>query len=417
MSFGRNSQLISEKNTGGSGAAEAAPAEAAFAAAGQRGAADEASNPPLVGNAPVDEAVLERIREARARLGRRVVILGHHYQRDEVIQFADKAGDSLDLAVYASELKDVSHIVFCGVHFMAETADIVSPPGRTVLLPDARAGCSMADMAAIEQVEECWEEVAGASGPGRRILPVTYINSAASLKGFVGRHGGAVCTSSNADRILRWAFERADAVLFFPDQHLGRNTAFAMGIPLDEMAVYDPHEPGGGNPPGAYRRARVILWRGHCSVHQNFRPENLEFWRSKVPGIRVIVHPECMFEVARQADLTGSTKAIISAVEKAAPGSKWAIGTEHHLVNRLRNRHPEQFITSLAPFACQCSTMFRITPEALCETLEALEAGRVNGGQNEQAPAETERWWRVIRVDPETARWSRAALDRMLENR
>ncbi len=368
--------------------------------------------PPLTGNETVDPAILRRIREARARLGGRLVILGHHYQRDEVIQFADKNGDSLDLAIHAAGLQ-AKYIVFCGVHFMAETADIVSPPDRVVLLPDARAGCSMADMADIHQVEACWEELTGAvSG---RILPITYINSSAALKAFVGRHDGAVCTSSNAEKILRWAFERAPRVLFFPDQHLGRNTAFRMGIPLAEMPLYDPFEPGGGNPPEVYQRARVILWRGHCSVHQNFRPENPPYWRKKVPGIKILVHPECPFEVVRQADIVGSTKNIIQAVENAPAGSRWAIGTEHHLVNRLRQRHPEQFITSLAPFACQCSTMFRISPEALCETLEALAAGQAD--DLAAAPPETERWWRVIRVDDKTAEWSRIALRRMMEIR
>jgi quinolinate synthase len=366
---------------------------------------------PLVGNPPVNPAVIERIRAVRDRLGSRVVILGHHYQRDEVIQFADRSGDSLDLALFASTQEEAEFIVFCGVHFMAETADILSKPNQVVLLPDMRAGCSMADMAAIDQVEECWDELSAATDS--RILPITYINSAADLKGFVGRHDGAVCTSSNAEKILRWAFDQGPKVLFFPDQHLGRNTAYAMGIPLEDMVVYDPHSPGGGNEPEEYDRARVILWKGHCSVHQNFLPTNPPFWRQKMPGIQIIVHPECRFDVVQQSDVVGSTKKIVQTIENAPPGSQWAVGTEHHLVNRLRTRFPDKFITSLAPFACQCSTMFRISPEALAETLEAIEEGKV---VSEKA-AETDHWWRVIRVDEETARWSRIALERMLQMR
>lgn len=380
---------------------------------GDAPADDILSANPLVGNAPVNPETIAHIREARARLGKRVLILGHHYQRDEVVQFADRSGDSLDLSVFAATQKDAEYIVFCGVHFMAETADILSAPHQTVILPDARAGCSMADMAAIDQVEECWEELAAATS--RRIVPVTYINSAADLKAFVGRHDGAVCTSSNADKILRWAFDQAEKVLFFPDQHLGRNTAFKMGIPLEDMVVYDPHQPGGGNAPADYDRARVILWKGHCSVHQNFTPANPPFWRAKVPGIRIIVHPECQFEVVQLADVAGSTKKIVETIENSPSGSKWAVGTEHHLVNRLRERFPDKFITSLAPFACQCSTMFRISPEALLATLEAIESGKA--AHPETAADETERWWRVIRVDAETARWSRVALERMLSMR
>jgi quinolinate synthase len=368
---------------------------------------------PLLGNDPVDEALLERIREARARLGRRVLILGHHYQRDEVIQFADQSGDSLDLALHASRAREAEAIVFCGVHFMAETADILSEPRQVVILPDFRAGCSLADMAEISQVEECWEELAPLVSA--KLLPVAYINSAVDLKAFVGRHDGAVCTSSNAPMVLRWGFERAEKILFFPDQNLGRNTAVRMGIPLDEMVVYDPHEPGGGNPPEAYRRARVILWRGHCSVHQNFQPSDPPFWRKKVPGIQIICHPECRYEVVQQADFVGSTKYIIQTVGDSAPGTQWAIGTEHHMVNRLRLRHPDRFIASLSPFACQCSTMFRITPEALCQVLEDLLDDRVVSDARRKP--ETERWWRIVKVDDDTSRWARITLDRMLSLR
>jgi len=368
---------------------------------------------PLVGNPPVAAELLERIRALKRRLGPRVVILGHHYQRDEVVEFADRSGDSLDLSVFAGQQKEAKYIVFCGVHFMAETADILSAPDQVVLLPDVRAGCSMADMAAIDQVEECWSELIAATD--ERIIPITYINSAADLKAFVGRHDGAVCTSSNAAKILEWAFKQAPKVLFFPDQHLGRNTAYKMGIPLEEMVVYDPHAPGGGNAPEAYSRSRVILWKGHCSVHQNFLPSNPPFWRAKVPGIKILVHPECQFEVVQQADVVGSTKKIVETIENAPEGSKWAIGTEHHLVNRLRQRFPDKFITSLAPFACQCSTMFRISPEALCATLEAIDEDRVfdasRSGDN------TAHWWRVIQVPPEIAYHARLALNRMLEMR
>lgn len=375
-------------------------------------AAAELADTPLIGNEIIAPELIERIRVARERAGEQVVILGHHYQRDEVIQFADRSGDSLDLSIFAAGLK-AKYVIFCGVHFMAETADIVSASGQTVILPDVRAGCSMADMAQLHQVEDCWAELAAATP--ERIVPVTYINSSAQLKGFVGRHDGAVCTSSNAAKIVKWAFERGEKVLFFPDQHLGRNTAAAMGIPLEKMVVYNPHEPGGGNAPEAYADAKVILWRGHCSVHQNFRAVDPPFWRKKVPGIRILVHPECRYEVVQQADIAGSTKKIVETIDNAPAGSKWAVGTEHHLVNRLKKRHPEQFITSLAPFACQCSTMFRISPENLCESLEAIVEDRVTNP--ERVRPETERWWRVVKVDAETAKWSRIALDRMMQNR
>ncbi len=368
---------------------------------------------PLVGNPPVAAELLERIRNLKRRLGPRVVVLGHHYQRDEVVEFSDRSGDSLDLSIFAGQQKEANYIVFCGVHFMAETADILSAPEQVVLLPDVRAGCSMADMAAIDQVEECWSELIAATD--QSIIPITYINSAADLKAFVGRHDGAVCTSSNAAKILEWAFKQAPKVLFFPDQHLGRNTAYKMGIPLEEMVVYDPHTPGGGNEPQDYAHSRVILWKGHCSVHQNFLPSNPPFWRAKVPGIKILVHPECRFEVVQQADVVGSTKKIVETIENASAGSKWAVGTEHHLVNRLRQRFPDKFITSLAPFACQCSTMFRISPEALCATLEAISEDRVFDAA--RSGDDTAHWWRVIQVPPEIARPARLALNRMLEMR
>jgi quinolinate synthase len=358
---------------------------------------------PLIGNDPVPPGLRERLVAARAALGKRVLILGHHYQRDEVIEFTDVRGDSLDLAMHASRTKGVEHVLFCGVHFMAETADILTPPETHVILPDMRAGCSMADMADIDQVEDAWEVLTASTS--ERIIPITYINSTAALKAFCGRHGGAVCTSSNARNVVRWAFEQGSKLLFFPDQHLGRNTCFDIGIPLDQMVVYDPHDPherSGGNDAAVYAEKKVVLWRGHCSVHQNFSPSHPTILRQRYPGIQVLVHPECQFEVVRQADLVGSTRFIIDTVRKAPAGSQWAIGTEHHLVNRLAQEHPEQFITTLAPFACQCSTMFRISVDALTERLEELARGEERN---------------VITVDPETRHWATIALERMLDMR
>ncbi|MDX2177210.1 MAG: quinolinate synthase NadA [Candidatus Sumerlaeia bacterium] len=361
------------------------------------------SIPPLIGNDAVAPALRGRIRAARARLGARVAVLGHHYQRDDVIAFADKRGDSLDLSAYAADLPSVEYVVFCGVHFMAETADILTDASVRVILPDLRAGCSMADMAEIDQVEMAWDVLRAATP--ETIIPITYINSTADLKAFCGRNGGAVCTSSNARRVVQWALERGSKVLFFPDQHLGRNTCHDLGVALDDMVVYDPHDPNertGGNPLSAYAEKRAILWRGHCSVHMNFKPNHPDLWRQRVPGINIIVHPECQFEVVHNADLAGSTKFIIETVANSPTGSKWAIGTEHHLVDRLRQEHPDKFITSLAPYACQCSTMFRISPEALCATLENLADGRERN---------------VVSVPEETAKWATVALERMLELR
>lgn len=358
---------------------------------------------PLIGNDPIAPGLRDRISAAREALGKRVLILGHHYQRDDVMEFTDARGDSLDLSMRASRTKDVEHVIFCGVHFMAETADILTPDSVKVILPDMRAGCSMADMADIDQVEHAWDVLCDATS--EKIIPVTYINSTAALKAFCGRHDGAVCTSSNARSVVTWAFQHGKKLLFFPDQHLGRNTCHALGIPLDEMVMYaphDPHEKSGGNDAEAYARSRVILWRGHCSVHQNFMPSHPDVMRARYPGIRILVHPECQFEVVQKADLVGSTRFIIETVKAAPAGSKWAIGTEHHLVNRLKNEHPEQFVSTLAPFACQCSTMFRISPEALCARLEELVAGRESN---------------VIRVDGDTAHWATIALNRMLDMR
>jgi len=356
-----------------------------------------------------DETLQARIAAVRAAMGPRLLILGHHYQQDEVIAMSDLRGDSYQLSKMAAESGDCRAIAFCGVHFMAETADILAnQPAKlaarggervAVVLPDLAAGCSMADMAAIEQVDAAWDEL-GEVIDTEDITPVTYINSAASLKAFCGRQGGIVCTSSNARAVLNWSFERTSRVLFFPDQHLGRNTAKAMGIAPQTMPVWDPHRDElGGNTPEAIRAAKVLLWKGHCSVHQMFSPQHVALFRAKVPGIKILVHPECPMEVVDKADVQGSTGKIIREVEAAAPGTKWAIGTELHLVNRLKHEHPEQEIHFLSPVVCMCATMYRIDLAHLCWSLENLAAGTpVN----------------VVRVDDETARWSLVALERML---
>ncbi len=350
-----------------------------------------------------------RIDSVRADLGRKLLILGHHYQQDEVIAHSDIRGDSLRLSQMAAASDACRAIVFCGVHFMAETADILANQSKTlaqrdgqrisVVLPDMAAGCSMADMAEIDQVEAAWEELAE-SIDTNEITPVTYINSAASLKAFCGRHGGVVCTSSNAAAILKWALEQTRRVLFFPDQHLGRNTARAMGIELDQMPLWDPYaEIRGGNSLAALESSRVLLWKGHCSVHQIFTTTHIQQFREKYPGIKILVHPECPLEVFEAADESGSTGKIIETVCAAPPGTKWAIGTELHLVNRLQQEHPEQDIHFLSPIVCMCATMYRIDLPHLCWSLENLAAGTPVG---------------LIEVDHETSRWSLEALNRML---
>lgn len=353
-----------------------------------------------------------RIEAVRAELGPKLLILGHHYQQDEVIAHSDLRGDSYQLSQLAADSRDCRQIAFCGVHFMAETADIlVNRPERLterggqrvpVVLPDMAAGCSMADMAAIDQVEQAWAEL-GEVIDTADITPVTYINSAASLKAFCGRHEGVVCTSSNAAAALQWAFAKTRRVLFFPDQHLGRNTALGMGVRLDQMPVWNPYaDELGGNTAAALEGSRVILWQGHCSVHQVFRPEHVALFREKHPGIRILVHPECPREVFELADESGSTGNIIQQVRQAPPGTRWAIGTELHLVNRLKAEHPEQEIYFLSPVVCMCATMYRIDLAHLCWSLENLAAGTpVN----------------VIRVDDDTARWALVALERMLQIR
>ncbi len=359
-----------------------------------------------------NDALAARIQAVRASLGSRLLVLGHHYQQDEVIALVDLSGDSYQLSQMAAGSSECRHIAFCGVHFMAETADILANrPEKLaqrdgervrVILPDLAAGCSMADMAAIEQIEDAWDQL-GEVLDADDITPVTYINSAASLKAFVGRHGGIVCTSSNAKAALDWAFARTSRVMFFPDQHLGRNTALGMGITEQQMPLWDPYADDlGGNDEAALARSKVILWKGHCSVHMMFKPEHVAMFREKHPGIKILVHPECPREVFELADESGSTGKIIKTVEAAPPGTKWAIGTELHLVNRLKQEHPEQEIHFLSPVVCMCATMYRIDLAHLCWSLENLAAG---------TPVNT------IEVDEETAKWSLVALERMLEVR
>jgi quinolinate synthase len=361
--------------------------------------------PQAVLPAPIVRASNEEleagIREAKADLGDRLVILGHHYQRDEVIRHADFTGDSFKLAQHAASRKQAEFIVFCGVHFMAESADILSAPHQKVVLPDLNAGCTMADMADIDQVEEAWEQVTAVVGDD--VLPVTYMNSTASLKAFVGRHGGAVCTSSNARAVLDWAFRQRPRVLFFPDQHLGRNTGYRMDIPLEAMPVWDPHEEQGGLPADQIRKSRILLWKGHCSVHNRFTPEMVDARRAQIPGVKVIVHPECRFEVAQKADSIGSTEGIIKTVEESPAGSRWAVGTELNLVNRLARRSaPERQVVSLDDCFCVCSTMFRIDPPHLLWALTNLREGRVVNR---------------VAVPAQMAAEARVALDRMLSIR
>ena len=347
-----------------------------------------------------DNTLDERISAAKAKLGKDVVILGHHYQRDEVVKFADFRGDSLKLSQQAAEV-DAKYIIFCGVHFMAESADILRRGNQVVVLPDLSAGCSMADMADIGQVEVCWNELRGVTNT-KKIIPVTYMNSTAAIKSFTGEQGGSVCTSSNAAAVMKWAFERGEKVLFLPDEHLGRNTGYRMGIPLDEMIVWDPYEELGGNSTEAIAKARVILWKGYCSVHQRFTAEQVARVRRQHPGIRVIVHPECRFEVAQAADEIGSTEGIIRAIKAAKPGTKWAVGTEIHMVNRLSKELTDRQVMSLDSSVCVCTTMFRITPVHLLWALENLGAGKIVN---------------QISVDERTRHFARAALDRMLSLR
>ncbi|MET8122241.1 quinolinate synthase NadA [Micromonospora sp. NPDC005189] len=349
--------------------------------------------------APSDPDLVARATAAKAKLGSKVFVLGHHYQRDEVIQFADVTGDSFKLAREAAARPDAEYIVFCGVHFMAESADILTTDAQRVILPDLAAGCSMADMAVLGQVEAAWDTLTELGIAGETV-PVTYMNSSADIKGFVGRNGGVVCTSSNAKRALDWAFEQGSKVFFLPDQHLGRNTAvLEMGLSLDDCVLYDPHKPGGGLTPEQLRDAKMILWRGHCSVHGRFTLDSVNDVRERVPGVNVLVHPECRHEVVTAADYVGSTEYIIKAVEAAPAGSAWALGTELNLVRRLAVAHPDKQVMFLDKAVCYCSTMNRIDLPHLVWVLEELVAGRVAN---------------QITVDVDTAHHARVALDQML---
>ena len=344
-----------------------------------------------------DEALSLRIGTAKEMLGEHLLILGHHYQRDEIIRFADLRGDSFKLSQEAAQ-SESTHIVFCGVHFMAESADILTSPEQMVLLPDMAAGCSMADMADIDQVEDAWSDLEEVLGPDL-VTPVTYMNSAANLKAFCGDEGGIVCTSTNAEAVLRWGFGRREKILFFPDQHLGRNTGKRMGISLDEMIVWDPYQELGGNVPEAIRAAKIMLWKGHCSVHQIFRPQHVHYFRKEYPGIKIIAHPECMMEVVDLADYTGSTEYIIRTVTEAPAGTQWAVGTELHLVDRLKQELPDKEVFFLSPTVCVCSTMYRIDLSHLCWILENLIEGNVVNR---------------VTVPEETSSSARVALERML---
>lgn len=346
------------------------------------------------------EELDRRIAAARATLGERLVILGHHYQRDEIIKYADFRGDSFKLAQLAAARPQADYIVFCGVHFMAESADVLSADHQKVILPNPAAGCSMADMANIAEVEECWEMLHDTLGDDAGIIPVTYMNSAANLKAFCGRTGGIVCTSSNAPAVIQWAFTQGKRVLFFPDEHLGRNTASAYGIPDTQMAVWNPKDPmAAGDAEEEIERAKIILWKGYCTTHMRFNVQQIKQARAEYPGIKILVHPECRREVVQAADLYGSTEYIIQQIEQAPEGSVWGVATEINLVHRLAQEHPEQTIFCLDPIVCPCSTMYRIHPAYLAWVLEALVHDEVIN---------------QVKVDEDVVYWSRIALQRML---
>ena len=345
------------------------------------------------------EELFRRTAAAKRALGNRVMVLGHNYQRDEVIEHADFRGDSLLLAKLAAQHSERPYVIFCGVHFMAETADILSRSNQTVILPDMAAGCSMADMAAIEQVDQCWETLGRILPVEEAVMPAVYVNSAAILKAFCGEHGGITCTSSNAKAVMEWCWARREKILFFPDEHLGRNTANKMGLPRDQMIVWDPYMPNGGNTAEAIRKARLILWKGHCSVHQMFQPPHVEYFRKQYPDIKVIVHPECHENVVNKADLVGSTEFIIRTVNAAPPGTAWAVGTELNLVNRLKRDQPDKRVFFLSSTVCQCATMFRIDAPHLCWAMENLADGHVVN--------------HIVVPDDEKA-WAKIALDRMM---
>lgn len=350
----------------------------------------------------LDDAEAEaRIVAAKEKLGDRLVILGHHYQREEVFRHADFSGDSLKLSRQAAD-SGAEYIVFCGVHFMAEVADILSGPEQISILPDLGAGCSMADMADLSSVERAWQELSEVMDPDESVTPVTYINSAADLKAFCGRHGGIVCTSSNAGKVLEWSFSQREKILFFPDQHLGRNTGYTMGIPLDEMVVWDYDQPMGGLTPEQIKNAKMILWKGFCSVHQMFLPEHIDRFKEKYPEAKIISHPESSFEVCQKSDYVGSTEYIIKTIREAEPNTRWLVGTELNLVNRLAEQFKDEgkHVHFMSPTVCMCSTMFRIDPQHLAWTLENLVEGRVVNR---------------VSVDEKTAAEAKLSLERMLE--
>ena len=346
--------------------------------------------------------LVERVAKAREKLGSRLVVLGHHYQREDIIQFADFRADSFKLSQWAAEHSESEYIVFCGVHFMAEAADILSAPHQKVMLPNMAAGCSMADMADPDDVYACWDELEEA-GVAQDTVPITYMNSAASLKAFVGERGGAVCTSSNAAKVLEWAFAQRRRALFFPDQHLGRNTGLKMGVPPDEMPLWNYRKPFGslgGMTEEQLERSRVILWQGHCSVHQRFSVDQIDAARERIPGVRIVVHPECRMEVVQAADLNGSTEFIAKTIGEAPAGSAWGVGTEINLVSRLAKENPDKTIFCLDSVVCPCSTMYRVHPAYLAWVIESLAGGRVVN---------------QVVVPDDQKRWAKVALDRMLE--
>ncbi len=345
------------------------------------------------------EEVQARIEAARRILGKELIILGHHYQRDEIIRWADYTGDSLKLSQIAGQCNEAKYIIFCGVHFMAESADILTGPEQKVILPNLSAGCSMADMASIGQVESAWDQLSKITDC-ERIIPITYVNSTAGIKAFVGRHGGASCTSSNARKVISWALEKGDKLFFFPDQHLGRNTCAALGFDTEEdMLLWDPDLPSGGHTREELQKARILLWKGHCSVHARFTVEQILQARNDYPGVRIIVHPECSLDVVQASDCNGSTEQIIQIIERSPSGSAWGVGTEINLVARLARKMPDKTIFCLDPVVCPCSTMYRIHPNYLLWVLEKLAVGELVN---------------VVTVPPEIAADARLALDRML---